>query len=171
MMKNHVMIVENFLSHAKCDELVHRTKERLYTKTHSFYGSGPEEFGPIKDFESEIRKDTEKVLEKYFEHYMVNSTHQEFNCVKIIKYSDGQSLPVHSDPERTPQGQTRTIGMILFLNDNFDGGELIFPKQEIIVTPEKGTLVVFPMSYMYPHLVNGVINGDRYVARINFFHR
>lgn len=165
------MTVENFLSHAKCNELVHNTKELVYTKTQSFYNSGPEEFGPIKEFETEIKTGTEKVLAKYFEHYMVSSSHQDFNCVKIIRYKDGSYLPVHSDPERTPEGHTRTIGMILFLNEDFEGGELIFPKQEVVIQPEKGKLVVFPMSYMYPHLVNNVTGGDRYVARINFFHR
>jgi len=45
---------------------------------------------------------------------------------------------------------------ILFLNDNFKGGEIIFDDQDILVTPRMGSLLFFPSSEKWrTELVDG----------------
>lgn len=53
-------------------------------------------------------------------------------------------------------------GCILYLNDDFDGGELHYINQNIDVRPQKNTLVVHPGSDKYLHGVNQVYNAKRY---------
>lgn len=50
------------------------------------------------------------------------------------------------------------ISYVVFLNDNFDGGNLIF--ENIKIKPEKNKLVVF--SGNLKHRVDNVKNGNRY---------
>ncbi len=56
----------------------------------------------------------------------------------------------------------RDLSVVYFLNDNFIGGELVFPELDLIIKPEAGTLVCFPSDHYYIHGVNPVISGHRY---------
>jgi len=53
---------------------------------------------------------------------------------------------------------------LIFLNDNFNGGELIFPYQKTTIFPEEGKLTVFPSHFTYPHFVETADN-NRYVMK------
>lgn len=57
-----------------------------------------------------------------------------------------------------PHGHFLPYSFVIFLNDNFEGGELIF--NNIKITPQKGQLVYFTGDEI--HNVNSVLNGDRY---------
>jgi predicted 2-oxoglutarate/Fe(II)-dependent dioxygenase YbiX len=56
----------------------------------------------------------------------------------------------------------RDLSVVYFLNDDFAGGELIFPALDLIVAPQAGTLVCFPSDHNYVHGVNPVTSGRRY---------
>ncbi|MBC7983461.1 MAG: 2OG-Fe(II) oxygenase [Candidatus Obscuribacterales bacterium] len=56
----------------------------------------------------------------------------------------------------------RDLSVVYFLNDNFIGGELVFPDLDLIIKPEAGTLVCFPSDHNYIHGVNLVRSGHRY---------
>jgi len=58
----------------------------------------------------------------------------------------------------TPHGHYLPFSLIIFLNDEFDGGELIFDN--IIITPKKKQIVYFTGDEL--HYVKPVISGDRY---------
>lgn len=56
----------------------------------------------------------------------------------------------------------RDLSCILYLNDDFEGGDLFFPELSITIKPKKGMLVVFPSNYQYLHGVSPVTKGTRY---------
>jgi predicted 2-oxoglutarate/Fe(II)-dependent dioxygenase YbiX len=56
----------------------------------------------------------------------------------------------------------RDLSIVYFLNDNFIGGELVFPDLDLVIKPEAGTLVCFPSDHHYIHGVNPVKSGHRY---------
>jgi len=56
----------------------------------------------------------------------------------------------------------RDLSIVYFLNDDFAGGELVFPELDLVITPEAGTLVCFPSDHNYIHGVNPVTSGHRY---------
>jgi predicted 2-oxoglutarate/Fe(II)-dependent dioxygenase YbiX len=56
----------------------------------------------------------------------------------------------------------RDLSVVYFLNDDFVGGELVFPELDLIIKPEAGTLVCFPSDHNYIHGVNPVTQGHRY---------
>ena len=55
------------------------------------------------------------------------------------------------------------ISFVAFMNDDFEGGQLYFPDHEIAVTPKKGSIVLFPSTYLMPHAVSGIKGNERYV--------
>ena len=51
----------------------------------------------------------------------------------------------------------------ILLNNEFEGGELGFWDNTFTVKPTKGSVVVFPSNFMYPHQVSKITKGTRYV--------
>lgn len=56
----------------------------------------------------------------------------------------------------------RDLSVVCFLNDDFAGGELVFPDLELSIAPRAGTLVCFPSDHNFIHGVNPVRAGRRY---------
>jgi predicted 2-oxoglutarate/Fe(II)-dependent dioxygenase YbiX len=54
-----------------------------------------------------------------------------------------------------------TLAFILYLNDDFEGGETVF-ENETIIKPKKGRLLVFSNG-IFLHKVNLITKGERYV--------
>lgn len=50
---------------------------------------------------------------------------------------------------------------ILYLSDDYSGGELYFPKIDTLITPKPGSLITFFGDSDLMHEVREVINGDR----------
>lgn len=75
--------------------------------------------------------------------------------VVFHKYSNQSIGPEHSD--------VHPIASLLYLNDDYEGGELYFPKQNIDISPSAGSLVVFDGGTNYIHGVRQITEGDRYV--------
>lgn len=54
---------------------------------------------------------------------------------------------------------------VIYLNDEFDGGEIYFPNKGFTYKPVKYSAVFFPgNSYEYEHGVNAITSGERYTA-------
>jgi predicted 2-oxoglutarate/Fe(II)-dependent dioxygenase YbiX len=73
--------------------------------------------------------------------------------VDNARLEDGRWVPNH-----TPY---RSVSALLYLNDDFDGGEIVFDAQGLEIRPEPGLLVAFPSSFEYPHEVRPVTRGRR----------
>jgi hypothetical protein len=61
-------------------------------------------------------------------------------------------------------------GIIIFINDDFEGGEVVYVNKNISVKPKAGTLVCHPGTKEYSHAVNKFYNGDRIIASM-FVHK
>lgn len=56
----------------------------------------------------------------------------------------------------------RDLSVLLYLNDDYEGGELVFPELHIRIRPKKGMLIAFPSTHHYLHGVEPVTNGERF---------
>ena len=66
----------------------------------------------------------------------------------IQRQYEGVSLSYHVDSLSNP---LVVFANVLYVNDDFTGGELHFPKIDITYRPEKGALIVFPSADDYLH--------------------
>lgn len=84
-------------------------------------------------------------------------TMQPMRLAKVAAhvYPSGSSSPEHTD--------VYPLATLLYLNDDYSGGELSFPKHGIEFKPERGSLVVFNGGGEYAHEVKKIEDGDRYV--------
>ena len=82
----------------------------------------------------------------------------------VALYEEGAFMAVHRDVE----SDREVISTVMYLNDQYTGGELSFPEVEngYLYTPEKYELVYFPTPYQ--HGVNLVKSGKRYIITISY---
>jgi len=76
---------------------------------------------------------------------------------------DGESLCLDENKNKVwKKTSDRDISTIIYLNDDFEGGELVFPELKIMIKPEPGLLVCFPSTHEYVHAVNPITKGERF---------
>lgn len=96
----------------------------------------------------------------------------ESEVPQILSYGVGGHYSPHVDGEslwQTPNGELiwkkstdRDISMVFYLNNDYEGGDFVFPDLKIRVRPEPGMLVCFPSNHHYRHGVEPVTKGQRY---------
>lgn len=69
------------------------------------------------------------------------------------------------DSHPQPQGDDnlhRILNIALYINDNFESGELSFAEFDRRITPELGKVVIFPSYFTHTYRQEAVESGDRY---------
>lgn len=88
-----------------------------------------------------------------------------FTNVRFNKYQKGQIMSKHCDRvQEMFDGERKgipTLSVVGLLNDDFTGGDFIM-FEDTKINLEKGTVIVFPSTFMYPHRVTEVKTGIRH---------
>jgi hypothetical protein len=79
----------------------------------------------------------------------------------INKYYERMYMGPHVDWNEQNSDITYTI--VVYLNDDYEGGELFFvdPEINVKIKPEKGSIVMFPSTLPYLHQSCDIINGRK----------
>ncbi len=100
---------------------------------------------------------------------------------ELMRFPLGSHQPTHidtysdlssDDPDAPPVYPQTEWAAICYLNDNYGGGELWFPKQEgieeeFVYTPVAGEMVIFE-GLTFEHGVKKVYKADRYTIPMWF---
>jgi len=78
---------------------------------------------------------------------------------ELLRYNVGQFYVQHTDSFKAQQ---RSVSCSFLLNDDYEGGEFAFFDREIMIRGGKGSIVMFPSNFMFPHEVMPVTSGTRY---------
>ena len=87
------------------------------------------------------------------------------SLVGIQRHYPGASLAEHIDAETS---EHLRYAAVFYINDDFNGGRLYFPKLGLTVEPRAGSLVIFPTGEEYLHGVSEVKEGPTRYAIANF---
>lgn len=99
---------------------------------------------------------------------------------QILRYTEGQSHAMHVDDQFRPRkevGRTKwgmnllnQFGAMVYdVSDDFSGGEIVFPKQELAIVPKTGLVVMWPSNRHFPHEVLPVKTGVRTAYVIHLY--
>jgi prolyl 4-hydroxylase len=96
----------------------------------------------------------------------------------VLRYGPGQQYKRHVDNillssrfMEVEQGvPTRDVSIVGYLNDDFEGGETFFDRQNIKVAPKRGSAIVFPAYYTHPHQALPVRSGQKYAWTTWLYH-
>lgn len=90
----------------------------------------------------------------------------------IVRWLPGQLQNPHADKElhegpdagRPNDFPYYDLSSLFYLNDDYEGGELYFPKQGVEFKPKRGSAYFFPGDMNYIHGVKEVKSGIRYTC-------
>ena len=80
--------------------------------------------------------------------------------LRVGRYGVGGYYGPHADSG----GSERTLSGLLYLNNDFKGGELNFVHQDLTIKPEEGLLVLFPSNFLFVHQSMPLTEGKKYVC-------
>jgi predicted 2-oxoglutarate/Fe(II)-dependent dioxygenase YbiX len=107
-----------------------------------------------------------KEIERLYVYYKIKFPEMDsnkINQIDLLKYNLGGKYDIHTDHFTTTN---RHLSIIMNLNDNYEGGDLIFTDQKENEIKKlklgKGSIVFFPSNFMYPHGIQPITKGTRY---------
>jgi len=87
------------------------------------------------------------------------------DLLQLMSWPVGIHMPPHADnanPDGSPHPMAhRDFSGILYLNDDYEGGELYFTALNTVIEPKKGMLVAFTAGFYHEHAVLRVERNQR----------
>lgn len=113
----------------------------------------------LYDMHEEIFQALRQCIDDYGPYWGVDiRSYESFNFVKYD--GPGTHFKIHADHGPT---YVCTISAVIYLNDNYEGGEIWFPRfDNLIIKPKPGDIVVFPSTFIYEHASQDMISGTKY---------
>jgi hypothetical protein len=168
--------IEDAMSHARIEWTGAYVKEGEDSKINTLtrntltigipYKSGIKEVDPQNMYESFsinlnnlFFEHCDPIEKDYMRSYGIGSTwHDDY---AILKYGKGQFFTNHIDDH---PDYHRRVSTLYYLNENYTGGEINFPRFGITFKPKANQMVLFPSTYVYNHSVSPVVEGERYAV-------
>lgn len=92
------------------------------------------------------------------EHWQIDLA--QHSATHILRYEPGDHYVPHHDTG--PGFEHRYLSIVCYLNDDFIGGQTVFPGLSYSVVPEAGKAIVFPSTYL--HGSQPVTHGEKFVV-------
>lgn len=115
----------------------------------------------LKVLQEAIFPDLKNYVEDYAQNNLVMDT------FALVKYTEGQFFAEHSDGVAN---FGRALSIVIYLNDDYEGGELYFRNQNLTMKPVAKSMVMFPSTDEFLHEAKPVISGTKY-AIVSFWHQ
>ncbi len=171
---------EDFLSEPDCDELIscfNRNKDLAPdgTQTDEFFQSRflwmPDL--PLTELRAKcLMQSARDRCAKQVQEFFAEPTPLFADTVQLVKWGPGDYMPAHADnaepdgsPHRTPY---RKYASVVYLNDNYKGGEIYIVTLRVKIKPKKGTYIGFKGDFTHEHGVMTVLEGIRYTMPMWF---
>jgi predicted 2-oxoglutarate/Fe(II)-dependent dioxygenase YbiX len=115
-------------------------------------------FKERKFIDDALFKVANQVINKYNNIFPLCNIEQD-SGYELLKYEQGQYYIQHTDSYLK---HPRAISCSFALNDDYEGGEFAFFDRELKYNLKKGSVIMFPSNFMYPHEIMPIIKGTRY---------
>jgi len=174
-------MIPNFVSKEDCRNLVAcyeankalalNTPQEFWNGRPLYFESIPESHRDMKLRIHAIAFNQVPLITKHFNH-----PKQIFpETVNLVIWPPGYEMTPHIDNahlDGTSNGMDwRTFSAVVYINDDYEGGEIYFPRINETIKPTCGLLVAFSSGARHMHGVRGVRKGIRYTLPIWFTDR
>ena len=161
-----IKVIQNLLSQEEIDQLLEDVLPKVADENMIYFDKPPEYYGIKK-----AKCIDYPLIKTIADRLSVPFTRIE--TAGLLCYPVGAHNSMHMDNCIVDHGKIKRIKPwthtgIVFLNDNFKGGELVYPGQGQKFTPTIGTFVLAPADETHMHEVTKVESGERYTLVIRF---
>ena len=178
--RDYVKIYDDFLDNKTCKAIAKKLKKTDW-QLHTFYQAHNDQFVSFDKelsigYGQEIAETQELQKKLWFaiEQYVLKdfewmkewfSGWNGYTQVRYNRYNTDTQMKLHCDHIHSMFDGNRkgipTLSILGAINDDYEGGELVFWESEKIVL-KAGQIMIFPSNFMYPHKVLPVTKGTRY---------
>lgn len=175
--EDYIVVFENVITHNLCDAILEEfNNEEEWAKTAVGSGNVNESirsaetivisYPHVIEKNPKVRQKLDKyvfasagvTIKKYREKFPLANI-EEDSGYELLRYKEGQFYIQHTDSFKA---RPRAVSCSFALNDDYEGGEWGFFDRSKILRPPKGSAVMFPSNFMYPHEIMPVTKGTRY---------
>jgi hypothetical protein len=177
-LEDFILVLDDIIPSNLCDDVLNEYKDTDYWD-HAMTGGGLDKNArncsvisisqrELIEQNRDFRMDIDKALydcvaialsEYQQKHPEFELEIQEDTGYELLRYKTGEYYVQHSDHFKS---QPRTLSCTLCLNEDYGGGEFAFFNRELKYKLKKGSILMFPSNFMYPHEVMPVTSGTRY---------
>jgi predicted 2-oxoglutarate/Fe(II)-dependent dioxygenase YbiX len=175
-LKNYIIVVPDVIPSELCDVVLAEYKncndwvnavvkngENLNARNCQTIGIS---FSSIIEKNKEVRQKIDqelftcaaKAIQEYNKQFTRCNIEQD-SGYDLLKYEVGGFYTTHTDSFKD---RPRAVSCSFILNDNYEGGEFAFFDRELKYKLKKGSCIMFPSNFMYPHEIMPVTSGTRY---------
>jgi predicted 2-oxoglutarate/Fe(II)-dependent dioxygenase YbiX len=171
----YIFTVSEFLTADECDDLIQVTESIGYTDAPVNSPVGPPTISKnIRNNDRVMFDDPERadalwqrakpLCPEFYKGYSVVGLNERF---RFYRYDRGHVFRWHADGSfRRENGEASRLTFMVYLNDDFDGGETLF--EDVTIEPERGMALVFAHGYL--HEGGEVFAGRKYVLRTDVMY-
>ena len=182
-LKDHITVFDSILDTELCDRIVSEymdstewTMAQTHSEIHWSDSSGKRrncKIIPISqrnkwEYNYDIKKELDDLIFKAVGK-IIKSVCKKYPSLSItsdtgydlLRYDTGGFFKLHTDAS-SKSLRDRVISCAIILNDDFEGGEFKFFEGNLSYSLKKGSAIVFPSNFMFPHEVAEVTQGVRY---------
>jgi len=182
----YYMEIDDFLTHDQCDSVMQAASDKgLFTSEIGLRKGGVNESirKSSQQWLDPSENDTALMIKQKTAHVFastgcIDESQYSYEQIQVVKYEKGGKYDPHYDGDLCDNGDTqctsnmRIATLLIYLNDDYDGGTTKFPNLGIDITPKKGKALFFwvadPLnSLMYQETLHGgmeIKNGEKWIA-------
>ncbi len=160
---NKVLFTKNFLTYSECDKLIKLLNYKSFNRAHQFhYGRNNNEFFSSDPIIKKI------IVDKINKFKLSRKSIKYFSPIfEFYHYGPGNFISSHKDsPTKINFFIKSNYTAIIYLNDDFVGGETYFTELKLKIKPEKGGLLLFKHNII--HEASKVFLGNKLIYRSNW---
>jgi len=122
-------------------------------------GPRDEHNAELLDLHQEIYDKLKYCIDDYAQYWGINVVYYE--AFNFVKYEGaGTHFNIHADHG---PAYNCTVSAVIYINDDYEGGDLKFPRLDnLVYKPKAGDIAVFPSNYIYEHASLPMESGTKY---------
>lgn len=177
------IFVTNVIPKDICNTIIEEIEENNKWSPHSWYNYSTNSSSSEDTMELDVTNSNQKHTEilvpfiieagrQYNQRFAYKDTTRtlqimnKFCSIRFNRYGKDQIMRKHHDHIHSIfDGKEKGIPVLSFvgnLNEEYEGGELVFFDGEVKLALKTGDICMFPSCFMYPHQVYEVTKGKRY---------
>ncbi len=170
-LSNGIAYFEKVIPESMCDSIIEDLKKQSWVDgkyKHVYTYKMGDALAELKQLNLIVLDTLNEYLEIYREldkDGKIPVIDQSFAFVqKFLRYQEAHDFPSHFDSVFGHQ----TVTVISYFNDDYEGGLLSYPKHHLSVSPKKGSIIIHPASFAYPHISSRIEKGEKFIGFTGF---
>ncbi|MDJ1176352.1 2OG-Fe(II) oxygenase [Roseofilum capinflatum] len=174
-LSKNILILESLLSVQECSQLIDQSEKMGYSEADIQVHEGRQHLPNIRnnhrvnDYSPSLAQELWHKLASYslpiYEGKQAISLSPYF---RFYRYTPGQNFKIHQDGRQTVEGNETLFTLLIFLSEDFQGGETQFRQDRIKITPKIGHALIFEHRLWHKGCL--VEQGIKYVLRTDIVY-